>query len=146
MRWVTWSNVGIDRIGSAWLIRNYIDKDAEFVFVNYGEDVPEDAGEEVGIPFDVGGKRYSHHRGHCTFQALLKEFGLHDPILEEIGNIINGVDSPNQIIVPEESKGVEAICVGLRAFLGDDRAAIEQGKFIYDALYAYLQKEKYFEK
>jgi hypothetical protein len=78
MKWVTWEQVGVDRMACAWLITKYIDRDAEFLFVPAGQKpLPEGA-----EPFDLPGVRLSHHRGHCTFHTMLREYDLHDPVLE----------------------------------------------------------------
>src|SRR5204862_5789150 len=85
MKWVTWENVGVDRMGCAWLIRKYIDPQAEFTFVPPGH-TPLPAGAE---PFDIPGTRLSHRRGHCTFHTLLVEYELKDPILTRIARLID---------------------------------------------------------
>ena len=68
MKWVTWENIGVDRMASAWFIRRWIDSKADFTFIHPGEKLSPKDGE----PFDIPGERYSHHGGHCTFYALLK--------------------------------------------------------------------------
>lgn len=138
MKWITWSNVGIDRIACAWLIKNYIDIDSEIVFIPYGEQVE----DSLGIAFDIPGKKLSHRRGNCTFLTIKKEYGLSDPILNEIGKIVNGADTLNEIIVPEESSGIEAICIGIRHLKGDDKDALTAGSLVFDALYQYIKNEK----
>ena len=88
MKFATWENVGVDRIGCAWLIRRFVEEQAEFVFIPDGSsEVP--AGAE---PFDIPGVRLSHHHGHCSFYALLREYKLmDDPILQRIARIIDDV-------------------------------------------------------
>lgn len=135
MKWVTWQNVGIDRIACAWLIQKYIDPDAIFSFIEYGEEVPEDA----GTPFDIPGSKYTHRRGRCSFNTFLKEFKLDDKILTEIAVIIDGADCVNELFPAPESFGLEALCVGLRKYLKNDQLAIEQGKLLYESLYAFLK-------
>ncbi|HEY5560545.1 MAG TPA: chromate resistance protein ChrB domain-containing protein [Clostridiaceae bacterium] len=138
MKWITWNSVGIDRIACAWLIKNYIDKDAEFCFIPYGEEV----NDNLGIAFDIPGKKLSHRRGNCTFLTIIKEYSLIDPILNEIGKIVNGADTLNEIIVPEESSGIEAICIGIGHLKGDDKEALTTGSIVFDALYQYIKNEK----
>ena len=88
MKWVTWENVGVDRMACAWLIRKHIDLQAEFIFIPAGaKALPKDA-----EPFDIPGARYSHHHGHCTFHTLLLENGLKDPVLQRIAQIIDEAD------------------------------------------------------
>lgn len=138
MKWITWSNVGIDRMACAWLIRNHIDKEAEFGFIPYGKEVD----DVLGIAFDIPGKNLSHRRGNCTFLTILKEYNLNDPILKEIGKIINGADTLNEIIVPDESMGIEAICIGIKYLKGNDNDSLIAGSFVFDALYQYIKNEK----
>ncbi len=135
MKWITWSRVGIDRMACAWLIKRYIDDVCEFSFVPYGEGVD----ERDGIAFDIPGKRLSHHRGNCTFITMLKEYRLEDEVLNEIGKIVNGADTVSEIVVPDESSGVEAICIGLRLLRQSDERAIESSETVFDALYHYLK-------
>jgi hypothetical protein len=86
MKWVTWEHVGVDRMACAWLIRKFIDPQAEFVFVPAGQTpLPPDA-----EPFDIPGARLSHHRGHCTFHTMLREYSLDDPALRRIAQIVDG--------------------------------------------------------
>lgn len=138
MKWVTWSNIGIDRTACAWLIKRNIDSDAEFIFVPYGKEVIDD----LGIDFDIPGKKLSHRRGNCTFLTILSEYNLEDDILKEIGKIVNGADTLNEIMIPDESKGLEAICIGLRHLKGNDSDALNIGFIVFDALYQYIKNEK----
>jgi len=137
MKWVTWENVGVDRMASAWLIRKYIDPQAEFVFVPAGQKpLPEGA-----EPFDIPGARYSHHRGHCTFYTLLKEFKLKDPVLAQIAGIVDEADVVQEAAVEPAAPGLDLICRGLRRISQDDWEALERGALVYDALYAELSAD-----
>jgi hypothetical protein len=134
MNWTTWENVGVDRMASAWLIRKFIDPQAEFVFVPVGQKpLPEGA-----EPFDIPGARYSHHRGHCTFHTLLKEFKLKDPILAKLAQIVDEADVVQEAAVEPAAPGLDMICRGLRRTSQDDWEALERGALVYDALYAEL--------
>jgi hypothetical protein len=134
MKWITWENVGVDRIACAWLIRKQIDPQAEFVFIPAGEKfLPKDA-----EPFDIPGARYSHHRGHCTFHTLLRENGLKDPALQRIAQIVDEADMVQEIQVETIAQGLDVICRGLRQISPDDETALRNGALIYDALYAQL--------
>ena len=134
MKWVTWQNIGVDRMACAWLIRIHIDPEAEFSFVPAGfKPLPEGA-----EPFDVPGARFSHHRGHCTFVTLLKEYKLKDPILQQIGQIIDEADIIQDVALEPAAPGLDLICRGLRRISRDDFEAIERGYLVYDALYAEL--------
>ena len=88
MKWVTWENIGVDRMACAWLIRRWLDPKAEFMFIPLGT-MPLPQGTE---PFDIPGTRYSHHDGHCSFHTLLKEYKLNDPILVRIAQIVDEAD------------------------------------------------------
>jgi hypothetical protein len=134
MKWVTWANVGVDRIGSAWLIRRYVDPDAEFVFVPYGQTTLPDGAE----PFDIPGVRLSHRRGHSTFSTLLEEYQLDDPVLRRIARMIDEVDTAQEVQVEPAAPGLDLICRGLRRSSPDDATAFERGRLVYEALYAEL--------
>jgi hypothetical protein len=137
MKWVTWERVGVDRMGCAWLIRKHIDPKAKFQFVPAGTQ-PLPAGAE---PFDIPGARFSHHQGHCSFHALLKEYKLDDPVLQRIARIIDEADTVQEVHVEPAAAGLDLICEGLRQISSDDAAALERGALIYDALYAKLTAE-----
>jgi hypothetical protein len=132
MKWVTWEKVGVDRIGCAWLIRKFIDPKAKFLFVPRGtQPLPADA-----EPFDIPGVRLSHHHGHCSFYAIVKEYELADPILQRVARIIDEADTVQEVRVEPVAPGLDLICEGIRLTSADDAAAIEQGAKVYDALYA----------
>ena len=138
MRWVTWENVGIDRMGCAWLIRSRIDPAAEFQFIPEGSKaIPDGA-----TPFDVPGVRLSHHGGHCSFHAFLLEYKLDDRVLRRIAQIIDDADTVQEGTLEPASVGLDVICRGLRRISAEDRMALERGAMIYDALYAELRTEE----
>jgi hypothetical protein len=137
MKWVTWENVGVDRIGCAWLIRKLIDPKAKFFFVPRGtQKLP--AGAE---PFDIPGVRFSHHHGHCSFYALAKEHGIVDPIIHRIARIIDEADTVQEVRLEPAAAGLDVICEGLRLTSPDDSTAIDRGMLVYDALYAKVAAE-----
>ena len=136
MKWVTWENVGIDRIGCAWLILREIDPQAQFVFVPRGAPLPADA-----EPFDVPGVRYSHHGGHCSFHAFVEQHKLADPILHRIARIIDEADTIQAVSVEPSAAGLDLICEGLRNISPNDQTAIDRGRLVYDAVYARLSQE-----
>jgi len=139
MKWVTWENVGVDRIGCAWLIKRFIDQEAEFGFIPPGQtaDVPD------AEPFDIPGARLSHRRGHCTFHTMLQEYHLEDPVLHRIAAIIDEADVVQEVMVEPVALGLDVICRGLRRISTDDYTAIERGQQIYEALYAQLSAESF---
>ena len=137
MKWVTWENIGVNRMASAWLIRRWIDPQAEFVFVPVGEKPKPKSAE----PFDIPGERYSHHGGHCTFYALLKENKIDDPILTRIARMVDEADEIQEVTVEPAALGLDLICRGLRQISQDDFEAMERGSLIYNALYAQLKMD-----
>ena len=135
MKWVTWKNIGVDRMACIWLIHRWIDQEAEFTFIPTGDKLLPEQGE----PFDIPGERYSHHGGHCTFYALLKENSLTDPILGRIAQIVDEADEIQEVSIEPAAFGLDLICRGLRQISRDDVEAMERGNLIYDALYAQLK-------
>ncbi|MBC7813348.1 MAG: chromate resistance protein [Burkholderiales bacterium] len=132
MKWLTWENVGIDRMGCAWLIRRFIDLQAKFLFIPVGQ-MPLPEGYE---PFDIPGVRLTHRRNHCTFHTMLNEYKLDDPILSRIASMIDEADTAQEIAIEPTAAGLDFICRGIRLISADDHTAIEHGRLIYDALYA----------
>lgn len=137
MKWVTWENVGVDRIGCAWLIRRFIDPKARFLFMPPNSKTLPKGAE----PFDIPGVKLSHHRGHCSFHAFLREYKLDDPILQRIARMIDEVDTVQEVAVEPAAPGLDVICEGIRLTSPDDESAIERGAVVYDALYARLTAE-----
>jgi len=138
MKYVTWENVGIDRIGCAWLIRRFVDPKAEFTFIPEGSAaVPQ--GTE---PFDIPGVKLSHHHGHCSFHAMLREFKLtHDPILNRIARIIDEADTVQEASLEPAAPGLDLLCHGVRLISRNDSEALERGAVLYNALYEALKQE-----
>ena len=137
MKWLTWENIGVDRMGSAWLIQRFIDAEAEFTFISAGQ-TPLPEGYE---PFDIPGVRLTHVRGHCTFHTLLREYELDDPLLHRIASIIDEADVVQDVLVEPVSAGLDFLCQGIRLISPDDYIALERGRMLYDALYAQLAVE-----
>ena len=110
MRWVTWEEVGIDRMACAWLIRTRIDQDAKFLFIPQGSlNVPSDA-----EPFDIPGTRLSHHGGHCSFYTMLQEYAPGDPVLARIARIVDEADTVTEVELEPAAAGLDLLCRGLR--------------------------------
>jgi hypothetical protein len=136
MKWVTWEDVAVDRMACAWLIRRFIDPDAEFLFVPAGQSpLPADA-----EPFDIPGLRLSHHRGHCTFHTMLRAYELTDPTLQRIARMVDEADVVQEVALEPVAPGLDLICRGLRQISLDDHVALERGALIYDALYTQLKR------
>ncbi|HWE60567.1 MAG TPA: chromate resistance protein ChrB domain-containing protein [Chloroflexota bacterium] len=137
MKWVTWEGVAVDRMACAWLIRRYIDAEAEFLFVSVGaRPLPEGA-----EPFDIPGVRLSHHRGHCTFYTMLREYDLADPVLHRIARIVDEADVVQEVAVEPVAPGLDLLCRGIRQISANDAVALERGALLYEALYAQLAGE-----
>ncbi len=137
MKWVTWAQVGVDRMACAWLIKKYIDSEADFLFVPAGhKPLPEGA-----EPFDIPGARFSHHRGHCTFYTMLQEFNLSDPVLQRIARVVDEADTVQDVTLESAAPGLDLICRGIRLTSSDDQEALERGVIVFNALYAQLAIE-----
>ena len=134
MRWVTRAGVHIDRAGSAWLIRRFIDPDATFGFVTEIADVP--AGT---IPFDMRGVEFTHHGDDCTFETLLRRHDLLDPVLWRIAAIVHEADLEDDRYDAPEAAGLDVVLRGLSMTVDDDQV-IEHGSAIFDGLYAYFHR------
>jgi len=142
MKWITRERVKVDRVACPWLIRKFIDPDAEFLFVPGGE-VMAAAAREGATPFDVEGVELGHHGKECSFEAILHKYGLDsDPALALLGRIVNGADTDNTLWNQPEGPGLEAIAEGFRDLGFKDDHEINRAEWIvYDALYAYCRKK-----
>jgi hypothetical protein len=135
-RWVTRRNIHIDRLASAWLIKQFIDKHPRFYFVNDGETV------ENAIPFDMFGAEFTHHGEDCTFETLLKRFGLSEMRgLAELAQIVHDIDLRDGKFQRLEAGGLNAIINGMSASLKDDRKLLQQSSVIFDGLFLLLNRQ-----
>jgi hypothetical protein len=138
MRWITRRNAHIDRTACPWLIRRFIDPQAEFAFVPAGTD----PGTLDGIPFDMRGAALSHRQGRCTFETFLVEYRLtDDPALVEMGRILRDADVPPARTRRREAEGVDALIRGFQLTTPDDHEKLRLTAPLYDALYAYCQQK-----
>jgi len=140
MKWVTREQVKVDRVACPWLIRKFVDAEAEFLFVPR-EQVMGVAEREGATPYDVPNVELGHHGKECSFEAILKKYGLtRDPALLLLGKIVNGADTDNSLWQQPEGAGLEAVAEGFRHLgLRDDHEMLEKESIVYDALYAYCQ-------
>ena len=141
MKWITRERVKVDRVACPWLIRKFVDKDAEFFFVP-ADTVITEAKRLGASPFDVKGVEPGHHGKECSFEAILRKYNLNgDPALVLLGKIVNGADTDNTLWNQPEGPGLEAIAEGFR-HLGfkDDHELNSAEWIVYDALYAYCQE------
>ncbi|OYT47488.1 chromate resistance protein [Candidatus Bathyarchaeota archaeon ex4484_231] len=135
MRWITRSHAMVERIACPWLIRKFVDSDAEFIFVA-ADKVLEMAEKLDAIPFDVKGAELGHKGDKCTFDAIIERYGLKDRALLELAKIVRGADTKNKDLTPQ-SRGLVAIAEGFRLISSDDYDNIEKQFPVYDALYAF---------
>lgn len=137
MRWITRERPKIDRIASPWLIRRFVDKEAEFIYVPF-EKVLETARRLAAIPFDIPDVEYTHYGDECTFDYILKKHKIDDPALKTLARIVRGADTDRHDIAPQ-SAGLWAISAGLAQNTRDDHELLEKGMLIYDALYTWAR-------
>jgi hypothetical protein len=144
MKWITRQRPKIDRIACPWLIKNFVDKDAQFIYVPK-EEVFEKATQLEAIPYDIPGAEYSHYGDACTFDYIIYKHGLADPALMQLATIIRGADTDRFDLAPQAA-GLWAISAGLSYSHTDDHQMLAIGMKIYDALYywaKYVQQEKH---
>jgi rhodanese-related sulfurtransferase len=137
--WVTRRRPKIDRVACPWLIRRFIDAEARILFVD-PPDVQAVARESGAVPFDIEGIELSHEGERCSFDTMLKIFGLDgEPSLARLALIVRGADTARTDLAPEAA-GLLAVSLGLSALAkDDDRAMLGHGFIVYDALYAWLR-------
>ncbi|TMC12214.1 MAG: chromate resistance protein [Chloroflexi bacterium] len=139
MKWVTRKNANVDRVACPWLIRRFVDRDAEFLYVP-AEEVAAVAERESAIPYDVQGVELGHVDGRCSFESIMVKYGLTDPGLERLARIVHGADVAADIDVVPEARGLKAIAYGFALVHGeDDHEKIRLETPMYDALYAWCQ-------
>ena len=140
MKWITRENVKVDRVACPWLIRKFVDKDAEFQFVP-ADAVQAEAARTGAIPYDVPYAELGHHGKECSFDAIVKKYGLtKDPALVLLARIVNGADTDNSLHHQPEGPGLNAVAEGFRHLGYTDDHAINAAEWIvYDALYAYCR-------
>jgi hypothetical protein len=141
MKWVTRERVKVDRVACPWLIRKFIDPQAEFLFVREDK-VMDVAQRERATPFDVKGVEFGHHGKECSFDALVKKHELgRDPAIVLLAKIVNGADTDNSLWKQPESAGLNAIAEGFRhRGYKTDHEILAAEFVVYDALYAYCQE------
>ena len=139
MKWITREHAKVDRIACPWLIKNFIDKDAEFLFVP-AHKVIDMATEENAIPFDVPNIELGHHGEECSFDAIIKRYDLggKEHALLEMARIVRGADTPNRSLTPQ-SEGLLAIAIGFSINSKDDFDNMAKQFPVYDALYTFCK-------
>jgi hypothetical protein len=148
MKWVTREHVHVDRTACPWLIRKFIDSKAEFIFVPT-EKIEEVEKTQGAKPFDAPRVKLGHRDGKCSFETIIEEYRLKDPVLIELAKIVHSADTSDRGLAPE-GIGLDAVMTGARFNAKDDFEAVEKATYVYDALYSYckfkLLREEYEEK
>ena len=144
MKWITRERPKIDRIACPWLIKNFVDSNAEFIFVPK-EQVFEKAAELNAIPYDIPGAEYSHEGEYCTFDYIVRKHHLDEPALQQMAVIVRGADTDRFDLAPQAA-GLWAISAGLSYNFNDDNEQLALGMKLYDALFSwakYVQSERH---
>jgi hypothetical protein len=136
MRWGTRAGIHVDRTACAWLIRRFVDPDAEFVFVHDPEQMPSDA-----VPFDMRGAELSHRGGECSFEAILRRYQLDDPALWDMARIVHEADLEDERYDAPEARGLDVLIRGL-SLVRSDEQMLELTGPLYDGLYEYRRQAK----
>jgi hypothetical protein len=124
----------VDRAACAWLVRRFLDPDAEFVFVEDRVDVPADS-----TPFDMRGVELSHHGGDCSFETMLRHFALDDPVLWDVARIVHEADLGDERFDAPEAAGLDVLCRGLSMVKGDEEVLAITGP-LFDGLYEFRRR------
>ena len=139
-RWVTRERPKIDRIACPWLVKRFIDPEAEFLYVPAPE-VKQIALERQAVPYDVAGVEFTHEGNLCSLDAFIKQFRLHDPALDELATIVRGADTGRLDLAPQ-CAGLAAVSLGLSRLYADDHEMLGHGLVLYDALYRWCKEGK----
>lgn len=141
MKWVTRQRPKTDRIACPWLIRRFIDHEAEILYVPAEEVLPV-AEREAGHSFDAPGAEFNHRDGKCTFEVLVDHFGLgRDPALVRLAKIVHAADIAGELHTDPLAPGLLAIGEGGLDAEDDDQRLLEKGSFVYEALFSWCQKQ-----
>lgn len=145
MKWVTREFVHVDRTACPWLIKRFIDPEAEFLFVPVDK-IKQTAEKEKAIPYDALDVELTHHGDKCSFDAIVEEYKINDPIVFALADIVRAADTGKPEMA-SEAAGLDAIMTGISIVAKDDHEAIEKAKIVYDALHTNCKlkmiREKY---
>jgi hypothetical protein len=139
MKWVTRARPKVDRVACPWLIKKFVDPDAEFLYVP-ADQVMAVAEREGAVPYDVPDVELGHHGSECSFDAIMKKYDLTDPALQQMALIVRGADTADKDLTPE-SRGLDAIAAGFQLAYEDDLQQLADELPVYEALYAYCQAQ-----
>jgi len=143
MKWITRQDVKVDRVACPWLIKRFIDPQAEFLFVEE-KDLVEKANQEDAIPFDapkIETIKLNHRGPRCTFEAIIEDYAISDPALSRLAVIVRAADIKEQESVAAEGIGLRSIAQGFAAMGLPDEDRLGRQFPVYDALYAFLQSQ-----
>lgn len=140
MKWITRKNIRVNRAATCWLIRRFLDPDAEFIFVS-PEEVASIQNESGGVGFDAPGATYPHKdaQGLCSFAALVHERLADDPALVELARIVQAADIQGHVDDHPAARGLQLISHGFPQLTHDDLETVARAAFVYDALYASIK-------
>lgn len=140
MKWVTRSHIHVDRVACPWLISRFIDSQAEFIFVPKSR-IEQVVKETGAIPYDAPGVELGHRDGQCSFESIINEYGLTDPALLRLAEIVHAADVEEDRDANPIARGLEAIAVGYSLRFPDDLENLSRQFEVYDALYAWCRLE-----
>ena len=140
MKWMTRARPKTDRIACPWLIRRFIDPDAEILYVP-AKDVLDEAARQGARSFDAPSAEFDHRDGKCTFEVLIEHFGLVDPALDRLARIVHAADIDSELGTDPAGPGLLAIGLGGLDVEDDDHRLLDRASFVYDALYAWCQQQ-----
>lgn len=138
MLWITRSHIHVDRVACPWLITRFIDSDAEFLFVAASQ-VEKVAKETEAIPFDVPGAELGHVEGRCSFESIIKKYGLKEPGLLRLAKIVHAADVDEDLERDPIASGLEAIATGFSLRFPEDEENLAYQFDVYDSLYAWCR-------
>ncbi|MFY9562079.1 MAG: chromate resistance protein ChrB domain-containing protein [Terriglobales bacterium] len=143
MKWITRKDVKVDRVACPWLIKRFVDPQAQFLFVEE-KDLLEKATQEAAIPFDapkIDAIKLNHRGARCTFEAIIEDYTISDPALLRLALIVRAADVKGQENVAAEGIGLRSIAQGFAAMGLSDGDRLARQFPVYDALYAYVQRQ-----
>lgn len=140
MKWITREKVKVDRVACPWLIKKFIDPQAEFIFVP-ADKVIGTAEREKAIPLDSPGVELGHHEGRCSFEVIVEKYKIEDPAIKLLAQIVHSADVSKDLNLQPEAAGLKAIAEGFGHLgLKDDHEILAEEFIVYDALYAYCKQ------
>jgi hypothetical protein len=140
MKWLTRERPKTDRIACPWLIRKFIDPEAEFIYVP-ADQVLDAAEREGAHSYDAPGARYTHRDGLCSFEVLVEEYEISDPAVQLLARIVHGADVAEDRDATRQSPGLQAVAEGFHYIYTDDHEQLDAELVVYDALYAWCQHQ-----